>query len=174
MTQVTEFRKSKDQFFRHDHHSPLTHEQQHHFEGLNYFPENPALRKTVTVGVFPEKEEVTIQTSTGDVQTYHRYGRFEFTVDGQPAALTVYSSGEDYFLPFVDSLAGKETYGAGRYLDPISLGDDKFLIDFNYAYNPYCAYNERWSCPLTPGENRIQVPIRAGEKIYEKVSLDME
>jgi len=173
MTQLNDFRNSKDQFFRFDHHSPLTHEQQHHFEGLNYFPENTELRKAVTVDVFPEKEAVTIQTSTGDVQTYQRYGRFEFTVDDQKAALTIYSSGEDYFLPFVDGLAGKETYGAGRYLDPISLGKDKFLIDFNYAYNPYCAYNERWSCPLTPAENRIQMPIKAGEKIYEKVSLNL-
>jgi hypothetical protein len=174
MTQLTEFRKSKDQFFGYDHHSPLTHEQQHHFEGLNYFPENPALKKSVTVEVFPEKQELTIQTSTGDVQTYQRYGRFEFTVDGQTAALTIYSSGEDYFLPFVDGLARKETYGAGRYLDPIPLTKDKFLIDFNYAYNPYCAYNERWSCPLTPAENRIEVPIRAGEKIFEKASLEVE
>ena len=173
MESLNEFRKSKNQFFKYDHHSPLTHEQQHHFEGLNYFSENPELRKTVHVDVFPEKEEVTIQTSTGDFQTYTRYGRFEFTVDDQKTALTVYSSGEDYFLPFVDSLAGKETYGAGRYLDPVSLGNDKFLIDFNYAYNPYCAYNEHWSCPLTPAENRIKVPIRAGEKIFEKVSLDM-
>ena len=173
MTQLNEFRKSKDQFFRYDHHSPLTHEQQHHFEELNYFSENPELRTTVTVDVFPKKEEVTIQTSTGDVQTYQRYGRFDFTVDDQKATLTIYSSGEDYFLPFVDGLAGKETYDAGRYLDPISLGNNKFLIDFNYAYNPYCAYNERWSCPITPAENRIQVPIRAGEKIFAKASLDI-
>ncbi len=172
MTKLNDFRESKDQFFRNDHHSPLTHEQQHHFEGLNYFPENPELRKTVTVDEFPEKEEVTIQTSTGDVQTYLRYGKFDFTVDDQKAALTIYSSGEDYFLPFADGLAGKETYGAGRYLDPIPLENNKFLIDFNYSYNPYCAYNERWSCPLTPGENRIQVPIRAGEKIFAKVLLE--
>jgi len=172
MTQLIDFRKSKDQFLRYDHHSPLTHEQQHHFEGLNYFPENPDFKKIVAVDVFPEMEEVEIQTSTGDVQTYKRYGRFEFTVNNQKAALTIYSNGEDYFLPFADGLAGKETYGAGRYLDPISLGNDKFLIDFNYAYNPYCAYNARWSCPLTPGENRIKVPISAGEKIFQHGYLD--
>ncbi len=171
MSQLTEFRKSKDQFFKYDHHSPLTHEQQHHFEGLNYFPENPQLKKTVKLDLFPEKKEVTIQTSTGEVQTYQRYGKFEFTVGGQTAELTIYANGEDYFLPFADGLAGKETYGAGRYLDPIALGNGKFLIDFNYAYNPYCVYNDRWSCPLTPAENRIQVPIRAGEKMFEKVPL---
>jgi uncharacterized protein (DUF1684 family) len=71
-----------------------------------------------------------------------------------------------YFLPFVDALAGSQTYAAGRYIEPIPLGEDKFLIDFNYAYNPYCAYNEYWSCPLTPVENRLRVAIPAGEKIF--------
>ncbi|MFN2197412.1 MAG: DUF1684 domain-containing protein, partial [Anaerolineales bacterium] len=65
----------------------------------------------------------------------------------------------------VDALAGQETYGAGRYLEPEELEDGRFLIDFNLAYNPYCAYNENWSCPLTPFENRLKVPVRAGEKI---------
>ena len=81
--------------------------------------------------------------------------------------LTLYAVGDEFFLPFVDSLAGKETYGAGRYLEPHRHGDGPFHIDFNYAYNPYCAYNERWSCPITPAENRLKVPIRAGEKLFE-------
>jgi uncharacterized protein (DUF1684 family) len=109
-----------------------------------------------------------MQTSTGDVQEYHRFGRFHFNVQGQPADLTVYYSDGNYFLPFVDSLAGKETYPAGRYLEPEPLGEGFFLIDFNLAYNPYCAYNEHWSCPLTPFENRLKVPIRAGEKIFHE------
>ncbi len=72
----------------------------------------------------------------------------------------------DIFLPFVDSQAGKGTYGAGRYLDPEQLPNGKFLIDFNLAYNPYCAYNENWNCPIPPTENKLDVPIRAGEKIF--------
>ena len=108
-----------------------------------------------------------MQTSTGDMQTYTRYGRFKFSVDGEEAELTIYKEKSSYFLPFVDSLAGKETYGAGRYLEPEPLGNEKFLVDFNMAYNPYCAYNEYWSCPLTPSENRLQVPIKAGEKVFE-------
>lgn len=174
MSQLTQFRKAKDEFFKNDHHSPLTHEQQHHFEGLNYFPENPGLVKTVIVKELPEKQEVQIQTSTGDVQTYRRFGRFELVVDDQPASLTIYAGEEDFFLPFVDGLAGEETYSAGRYLDPVAIGDHKFLIDFNYAYNPYCAYNERWSCPLTPGENRITVSIRAGEKNFHHAAAETE
>ena len=75
-------------------------------------------------------------------------------------------------MPFVDALAGRETYGAGRYVEPERLDDGKLLVDFNQAYNPYCAYNANWSCPLPPRENRLQVPIRAGEKIYSQESSE--
>lgn len=108
-----------------------------------------------------------IQTSTGDQQTYTRYGRFSFEADGQKAELTIFANQYGYFLPFVDALSGQETYGAGRYLEPEELEDGRFLVDFNMAYNPYCAYNENWSCPLTPAENRLKVPIRAGEKSFQ-------
>lgn len=164
------FREAKDAFFKNDRQSPLTREQKRDFHGLNYFPEDPALEMEVTVEPFPEKEVIEMQTSTGDVQEYHRYGRFPFTVDGQETALTIYFDGRNFFLPFADSLAGAETYGAGRYLEPEPLQDGpeptRFLVDFNLAYNPYCAYNDAWSCPLTPFENRVKVPIRAGEKIF--------
>jgi uncharacterized protein (DUF1684 family) len=95
-----------------------------------------------------------------------RLGRFGFRVDEEQAELTIYAGEHGYFLPFVDALANQETYGAGRYLEPEQLSGNKFLVDFNLAYNPYCAYNERWSCPLTPFENRLKVPIRAGEKMF--------
>jgi uncharacterized protein (DUF1684 family) len=88
-------------------------------------------------------------------------------VEGQEAQLTIYQNENGYFLPFVDALAGKETYPAGRYLEPEELYGNHFLVDFNLAYNPYCAYNEMWSCPITPAENRLKVPIRAGEKMFE-------
>ncbi len=108
-----------------------------------------------------------MQTSTGDIQEYFRHSRFQFQVDGQGAELTIYEGEHGYFLPFVNSLAGKETYPAGRYLEPEPMPDGSFLIDLNLAYNPYCAYNEHWSCPLTPFENRLKVPIRGGEKIFD-------
>jgi uncharacterized protein (DUF1684 family) len=107
-----------------------------------------------------------MQTSTGDVQAYERYGKFSFEVEGVPVELTIYYNETGYFLPFVDSLASKETYPAGRYLEPESLGKNRFRVDFNLAYNPYCAYNDYWSCPLTPFENRLKIPIRAGEKLF--------
>ena len=168
MNQLAQIRAAKDAFFAHDPHSPLSREQKKTFKGLSYFPEAPELRLETTVEPFPELVEIQMQTSTGDVQVYRRFGKIHFTVDGQEQSLTIYAGQDDYFLPFVDSLAGKETYPAGRYLEPEPLDDNgTFLVDFNMAYNPYCAYNENWSCPLTPFENRLKAPIRAGEKLPE-------
>ena len=148
MTQLSEFRREKDQFFALDSQSPLTPDQKRAFHGLSYFPENADLRLEVQVEPFPQKDIIQMQTSTGGVQRYTRYGRFRFVVEDQVVDLTIYASPDGFFLPFADSLAGTETYGAGRYLDPEYLGDDRFLIDFNLAYNPYCAYNDRWTCLL--------------------------
>jgi uncharacterized protein (DUF1684 family) len=166
MTSLNEFRKLKDDFFAHDGQSPITTEQKKTFKGLKYFPPNPDLNLEVTVEEFLEKQHVEMQTTTGDVQGYERYGKFSITVEGVPVELTIYHSEDSYFLPFVDSLASKETYPAGRYLEPESLGKNRFTVDFNLAYNPYCAYNDSWSCPLTPFENHLKVPIRAGEKLF--------
>lgn len=166
MTELEHLRADKDDFFSSHPQSPLTKAQKQAFKGLNYFDENPALRLEVKVIPFPEREQVEIQTSTGDVRVYTRFGRFSFPVEGQEAELTIYQTEHGFFLPFVDSLAGSETYPAGRYLDLETLPDDRFLVDFNLAYNPYCAYNDAWSCPLTPFENRLKVPIRAGEKLF--------
>ena len=79
----------------------------------------------------------------------------------------LFRSGHGNFLPFTDATSGEETYGAGRYVEIDILEDGRVAIDFNMAYNPYCAYNEDWSCPLTPFENRLQVPIQAGEKKFK-------
>jgi uncharacterized protein (DUF1684 family) len=168
MGELERFRINKDEFFRTDHHSPLTPEQKQNFAGLNYFPENPDLDLTVEVERFDKGDVVQIQTNTGDVQSYERYGRIEFVLEGEEASLTIYHNEFGFFLPFTDALAGEETYGAGRYLEPEELPDGRFRVDFNLAYNPYCAYNPNWSCPLTPFENRLKVPIRAGEKVFEE------
>jgi uncharacterized protein len=168
MTKLEQFRAQKDQFFKAHPQSPLSAEQQQTFQGLRYFPENPALRLVVPVEPFAQADTIEMQTSTGDTRSYVRYGRVRFQVDGQDAALTLYADGDMLFLPFADALAGVETYGAGRYLEPERLSDGRVLIDFNLAYNPYCAYNDDWSCPITPLENRLKVPIRAGEQMYKE------
>ncbi len=166
MTELDAFRAEKDEFFGSHPQSPLTREQKQDFHGLQYFPENDSLRLEVKVDEFENKQTFEMQTSTGDVQIYEKFGKFRFEVDGEEAELTIYQSQHGFFLPFVDTLAGKETYPAGRYLEPEPLPGGHFIVDFNIAYNPYCAYNEMWSCPITPAENRLKVAIRAGEKLF--------
>ena len=166
MSELTDFRTEKDEFFAQHPQSPLTPEQRGKFKGLEYFPENETLRLEVKVEQFADQKPMQMQTSTGGVQMYTRFGRFQFQSEGQPAELTIYESETGFFLPFADSLAGEETYPAGRYHEPEALPGGRFLVDFNLAYNPYCAYNEMWSCPITPAENRLKVPIRAGEKLF--------
>lgn len=166
MTKLSDDRKMKDEYFKADPQSPLTEAQKLDFSGLNYFPEDPALRFVLKLQPFTEKEIVSIQTSKGDVRSYVRYGEIHFTIDGEKARLTVYETEHGFFLPFVDALAGQETYPAGRYLEIEDHGDGMYLVDFNLAYNPYCEYNDRWSCPLTPSENHLSVAICAGEKIF--------
>jgi uncharacterized protein (DUF1684 family) len=168
MSNLTDFRIGKDKFFANDPQSPLSPQQKADFKGLQYFPENPVMRFHLPVDKFDQQDEVEIQTSTGDIQVYNRYGRINFEVEGKPATLTIYANEYGLFLPFTDSLAGLETYGAGRYLEPEEIAEGNLLVDFNQAYNPYCAYNDAWSCPITPWENRLKVPIRAGEKIFKK------
>ena len=169
MSDLADFRRAKDDFMRRDHQSPLTDDQQRAFTGLTYFVENPSLSFELEVREFENPEAVEMQTSTGQVASYLRWGKIAFSVEGEPAELTLYKDldGGEVFLPFADATSGEETYGAGRYLDTHPLPGGRVLVDFNHAYNPYCAYNERWSCPLTPFENRLQVPIRAGEKVFK-------
>ncbi len=165
MIDLETFRRRKDQYFANDPHSPLTPEQRDLFDGLRYYPENPDLRFELEAERLDEPDEVSLQTSTGDITEYLRWGRVHFEVEGQSATLTLYATPglNSFFLPFMDATNGEETYGAGRYLEVEPLADGKLLLDFNIAYNPYCAYNEHWSCPLTPKENRLTVPIQAGE-----------
>ena len=171
MSDLTGFRKSKDEFFGTHHQSPLTDQQQSNFAGLSYFDEDDGFRYEVEVEEFAEKELIEMQTSTGAVVSYTRWGKVAFDVEGETAELTLFGDaqghGGELFVPFADVTTGTETYDAGRYLDIQPLPDGKMLVDFNIAYNPYCAYNEQWSCPLTPFENRLKVSIRAGEKNFK-------
>ena len=160
-------RIEKDEIFEFDEHSPLTPEQRENFLGLNYFPVDEALRFELEIDPFEDPQEIKMQTSTGDLRDFTRFGQVHFTVDEKPVSLTIYANQYGYFIPFVDSQAGKETYGAGRYLDPVELEDGQIVLDFNLAYNPYCAYNDLYSCPIPPAENRLPVAIRAGEKNFK-------
>jgi uncharacterized protein (DUF1684 family) len=143
----------------------LTQEQKLVFSNLTYFPENPDLRLEIAMEQVDPPVNVNMITSTGDRRDYIHKANITFQVDGQEAGLQVYEDAfGGYFLPFVDATAPQETYGAGRYLEPEEISPGVLLVDFNLAYNPFCAYNNRWSCPIPPHENRLTLRIEAGEK----------
>jgi uncharacterized protein (DUF1684 family) len=170
MTDISELRIAKDYFFKTDSQSPLNHSEQKTFRGLKYYPENPELRFTLPLETLKDPEHMVLTTSTGDEQEYFHVGQIRFRIHDQEAALQVYisASGGDYFIPFVDATAPGETYGGGRYLEPEEIGKGLLLVDFNLAYNPYCAYNDRWSCPIPPRANRISVRVEAGEMKFHE------
>jgi len=166
--QLRAFRDQKDRFYRDSPQSPVPPAARATFTGLRYYEPNEALDLYVQANRFDGPELVELQTSTGDIAQFFRWATIDFTVDGEPARLTIFRGpGGELFLPFQDANAGGETYGAGRYLEPEELGQGSLHVDFNYAYNPYCAYSDEWSCPIPPAENRLRVAIRAGEMTWE-------
>lgn len=177
MDELTHFRNEIDQFMQFHPQSPLGDAQREAFDGLAYYEVNEALVLVVSVERFAATEPmIEMETSTGDIRPYRRWGRFSFEVEGEVASLTIYSDiyGQEFFLPFRDATNGEETYGAGRYLDNHrpgvwDLGNGRVKIDFNYSYNPYCAYDLAYSCPLPPRENWLSVRIEAGEKVFHSV-----
>jgi len=165
MESLLEFRKRKDEFLKTGTESPIPVEERTSFAGLKYFPDDPKLRFLVPLARVPE-EELEFETSSGEKKIFKRIGKLGFSVEGQAVQITLYQAASgSFFLPFRDATSGKETYGAGRYLE-VEEKDGKFELDFNYAYNPYCAYSSGYSCPLPPVENWLKVPIAAGEKNY--------
>lgn len=161
------FRREKDDVFRTDPGSPLTPAQRARFGGLSYFPFDPSLRVVAPLDLHVTRVEVALQTTGGDVEPYLRVGVVGFWVGTRATQVTVFRSRSgELFVPFRDTTWGVETYAAGRYVEAERLPDDHVLLDFNYAYNPYCAYNARWRCPIPPAENDMDVPIRAGERAF--------
>jgi uncharacterized protein (DUF1684 family) len=172
MSRLEGYRTRRDSYFATHEESPLTHEDRHEFPGLAYFDERPELSFVLEIDESGEGvgEQVEFATANNVPKRFIRAGRIHFDVDGQPVSLTVFKDVERgrFFLPFRDATSGKETYPVGRYLDPQQRPDGRLVVDFNYAYNPYCAYSEGWACPLTPFENVLRVPIRAGERNFAK------
>ena len=176
------FRKARNDLFAYHPQSALDEEQRRQFQGLPYFPYNPAMVVTVDVDTSVEPTSQQIAMNAEESMTMTTVGRVHFTVEGQAVSLSIYwlniySGG--LFLPFRDTTCPAESYGAGRYLFDTIKGSDflpvpgssdlkRITLDFNYAYNPSCAYNIRWVCPLAPLENRLTVAIRAGEQKYHE------
>jgi hypothetical protein len=168
MSTLEEFRRAKDTFFASHAQSPLLPEQQDGFEGLTYYDEDPDLVFEVKLDMFDAQDVVFLSTTGGTEQSYTRWGSFTVDIDGEEVTFTVFAAqgAGGFFLPFKDATSGEETYGGGRYVDVEALPGERYRVDFNKAYNPYCAYNTRWSCTIPPAENHVEVAIEAGEKAF--------
>lgn len=171
---VKSHRQEREQFFANSTHSPIPPGRQDEFAGLTHFPIDRKYRYELELDEHDERESFTIETSTGGTQTYIRWGEFRFELGGEERSLQAYKSDpheERLWVPFRDETNGEETYGAGRYLDLHGQShrtqDGNWILDFNEAYNPTCAYNEAYECPLIPMENWLDVSIEAGEKDYQ-------
>lgn len=169
------FRTARDDLFARHPQSPIPVERRAGFTGLRYFPPNPDA--VVEVPVEPAEGEHRIDTGGPDgVLRYRRLG-IARTPWGPLTLWWLDAYGGGLFLPYRDGSCGPESYGGGRYLTDTVKGtfgrgvtvlpDNRLRLDFNYGYNPSCAYDDRWACPLAPQENRVAEPIRAGELRYE-------
>ena len=147
--------------------SPVRPEDVDKFLPLAYFPIDESYAVPAQLEPAKERVTVTMPTSTGTLRTVELVGTLKFNLKGQPLQLTAFleQGSRALFVPFSDLTSGTETYQAGRYmnLDPTPSGI--YIVDFNVAYNPYCYYNAEYECPLPPKQNRLSVPIRAGERM---------
>ncbi len=165
------FREKRDLFFKEDSNSPLKESVKKKFKGLNYYPIDLKYAVIGSIEKYPTDPKpiyVKLPTNKEREKRYVKYGRFKFKLEGREYVLQIYrplGSG-DLFLPFKDKTSGVETYPEGRYLNIEPMPGGKVLIDFNRAYNPFCEYNEKFTCPFAPKENWLDIEIPAGEKRF--------
>jgi uncharacterized protein (DUF1684 family) len=172
---VLEHRSHRDAFFAKGKDSPVPAGEKASWPPLQYFPVDPSWRLTLRFFPEPKPRDLTLPSSAGENRHYWRLGRVTIEREGMRHDLFAYRAADSkrgetsLWIPFVDAEAGRETYPAGRYLDADLLPDGTVLVDFNLAYNPYCAYGwSRYSCPLTPRENRLPFAVKAGERGYHR------
>lgn len=169
---IAGYRADKDAYFKSAPGSPIPPDERDAFTGLPYYPVAEDLvfeGLTLEPYTGDEPSSFQIPTSDGKLRPAHRAGVFRFELDGAERQLTAYTfdggRGDSLFVPFLDETSGRETYGAGRYLDLEPDEDGTWAIDFNLAYHPSCVYAPQFSCPLTPPENRLATRIEAGERL---------
>jgi uncharacterized protein (DUF1684 family) len=169
---IANYRADKDEFFREADGSPIPAADRPTFLGLPYFGVEEALRfEGLALEPYTGSEPVSFQipTSDGKLRDAVRAGVFRFELGGVTHTLTGYTfaqgASDSIFVPFLDATSGTESYGAGRYLDIYPEHDGSYALDFNLAYHPSCVYDAKFSCPLTPAENRLPVRIEAGERL---------
>jgi uncharacterized protein (DUF1684 family) len=171
---LTELRREKDAFFAAEPDSPIPHDQRGAaFAGLRYFAPDARYRIAAAVTPFERQDIVQLGTTRGQVRPQRRFAELHFALDGQDCRLVAFADLDDehpseLFVPFRDATTGKESYGAGRYLEVPFAGEESLTLDFNLAYSPWCAYNDAYTCIVPPAENVLPVPVRAGEQTYDE------
>ncbi len=168
--------EAKDQLFRDKETSPIFNKKERkNFTGIKFYPPDRGMLVTAKYEPLTVEDTVEFVTSSGSLKLYAQVANLIFTLDNQTFSLPAYQGielrkkeeFEKYlFVPFTDLTSGKETYGGGRYLDLEVSDGDSLEVDFNYAYNPYCAYTDGYSCPIPKPESRLSISILAGEKLY--------
>lgn len=166
---IVQERQEKNDFMKNSTESPF-YNHKDGFEKLKYFEPNLDFKVKARVERIETRSYLDLATSTGKIEKYLKYAYAQFDLNGQEMKLLllkkVGGKGEPIFTAFADDTSGKTTYGGGRYLDLSFKNASRIELDFNLAYNPYCAYNESFSCPFPPAENILPVAITAGEKLY--------
>lgn len=161
-------RALKDSLLRRDPDSPLPAQARAAFAGLSYFAPDPQYRLIGELSLYGRRQQISVPTNAGTGLPMEKFGRLQAQFQGKAFWLEVYRSLEngDLEVFFKDSTNGVQTYGGGRYVPLVELGQGRYLLDFNMSYNPYCAYNTTYVCPLPPTQNHLDFPILAGEKAY--------
>ncbi|MCK8481572.1 DUF1684 domain-containing protein [Psychroserpens algicola] len=174
---TTEFQKKINSEYKDATTSPLKDKDRKTFKGLNFFKFDSTYIVKATFKRTPNESVFQMKTTTDRLPEYVKYGEISFELQGETHQLNIYQNQglikeegyEDYlFLPFLDLTNGEESYGGGRYIDMRIPESNELIIDFNTAYNPYCAYNEKYSCPIVPRENYIDLKVKAGVKAFKK------
>ncbi|TXE18543.1 DUF1684 domain-containing protein [Psychroserpens burtonensis] len=173
----TDFQREINSEYKDATKSPLKNKDRKDFKGLDFFKFDSIFVVKAKLKRTPNSNWFKMQTTTSRVSDERVYGVLSFELKGQTFQLNVYQGKElmkddafkDYlFLPFLDNTNGSDSYGGGRYIDLRIPSDNELDIDFNTAYNPYCAYNEKYSCPIVPRANYLDLEVRAGVKVFLK------
>lgn len=172
----TDFQKEMNAKFKDASKSPLTATDRKDFRELDFFKYDSTFLVTAKLKLTPDTEFFNMKTTTSRLSKERVFGILTFTINGETYSLNIYQGEEnmqtegleDYlFMPFLDDTNGTTSYAGGRYIDLRIPEGDSIIIDFNTAYNPYCAYNEKFSCPIVPRGNYLPIEIKAGLKAYK-------
>jgi hypothetical protein len=171
LAEIEQFQKEQNAHYTNKKTSPLSRKERKKFEGHRFYPIDLSYRVTARFERIVEEDTVIMQTSSGREKYYRPFAYVHFKLNGQACQLTVYQSYllretkeyKDYlFIPFRDETSGKTSYGGGRYLDVLIPEGNSILLNFNLAYNPYCAYTTGYNCTIPPAENTLKVAVKAG------------